>query len=685
MEDDVKRLEKLPEPSTPSPNEYGSLASPFSQSCEQAIDSLDEKGPRSIQYTSVYIRWRSGIVCQTDANGTIGITLTTDETRPKGRKVKKTFSFGARAEANTLARDITSASLKVRNEPREFAIKTRVDQLLQSVIPTAQKNADTIQKKIDQQNWKVYPYFFETPIQASSDFDPEREPNVKVISELTSHAYSVVAQELGAQVSELKVMCAKFTDAEVIGDSHGTQIDNMMPRMRFVIVAKTVNGSEAFGAIGGSCGTFYEMLSRNVPDAKDVPAEKLAKNPQLVSKDPFDIVTCLAQRVAKEAMSLDRAEGSSVLGKEGYVILSAQAAGVLAHEVIGHPQEADIMIENKNSQTAKIKLMGTMGARFSDHPRFNVFETPEPHFMVGKREVKYSWGAMPVFDEYGVKCKRVQLIENGRKVGALNNHYTLKEVVACIDAELGKKMEACGLSGRSRSEAFDKIPQVRMTTTVIDPDDEKGPKTVQDMAALIPKNLKGVYIKSINGGWVNPENGDFMLDGMLCFLIENGIITEKPLKGIKIQDNITRFQEKIVAIGSSETAKYPFTGYCGKGVDGKGSQWVPVEAMAPAILLQKITFGGGSVNPWQRVVEKYEAEQRKVSRGIRTAEQINVPEIAEALEASESQQSICLVTTHFSIDAEVEYILGRRINTATHKISSKDEEKLIERGDSHDC
>jgi len=681
MSEELKKLEKIPEKQ--SPNDYGSLAPAFAESCEQVIED-NEIGHREVKHTTAYMGFRLGIVCQTDANGTIGITMTDKETSGKGKVVKQAFTIGARAEANTLGREISTASLKTRKMPQKFMTRAKIDQLLQSVIPAAQKSADAIQKKIDQQNFKVFPYFFETAQRASVDVDPEIKPNVELIAGLTSHAYGVVAQELGAQVSDLKVMCAKFTDGNVTADSKGTQIDSMIPRMRLVIQVKTVNGSEAFGAIGGSSGTFLEMLSRQVPDEKDVSPEALAKNPLITSKDPFDIVTGLAKRVAKEAINLDRAEGAGVLGKEGFVILSAQAAGVLGHEVIGHPHEGDILIENKRNPNAKIKLMGTMGARFSDHTKFNVFETAEPNFKVGKKLIKFSWGAMPQFDEYGVECKKVALIENGQKVGALNNHYTLEEVAGSIDVKLGEVMRQNGLSGRSRSELFDKIPQVRMSTTVIEPD-EDGPKSVQEMANLIPKNVKGVYVKSINGGWVNTENGDFMLDGALCFLIENGMITEKPLKGIKIQDNITRFQEKIVAIGSTETAKYPFTGYCGKGLDGKGNQWVPVEAVAPAILLQKISFAGGTVTPWNRIVEKYDSEHKKVLLGQKTTDQVYIPEIAETLEPGESQQGVCLVTACFSVEGEADYILGRRVDTSTHKISAKDEQKLIERSDVYDC
>ncbi|MCK9351468.1 MAG: metallopeptidase TldD-related protein [Candidatus Paceibacterota bacterium] len=677
---------KLPEKAKKqeSPNEYGPLAGPFAESCDNVIEDLDAKGAREIKYTSAYVTFRYGAVCQTDANGTVGMTFTTKEHDAKtGKEIKQAFTIGTRTEAHTLAREIASASLKARTMPKKFTVKAKVDQLLQQVIPLAQKTADGVQKKIDRENFKVFPLYFEDAKKASVDVDSQAKPDLEMVANLTSHAYSVVAQELGAQVSELKTLCAKFTDGMVTSDSRGTEIDALIPRMRLVIQVKTINGSEAFGAIGGSSGTFLEILSRGVPEKEDVAPEDLAKNPLITSKDPFDIVTRLAKRVAKEALNLDRAEGSSILGKEGYVILSAQAAAVFAHEVIGHPQEGDILIENKNNANAKVKLMGTMGARVSDHPHFNVFETAEPNFDVGKRKVKYSWGAMPMFDEYGVECKKVSLIEAGQKVGALNNHYTLEEVASSIDAKLGERMRKDGLSGRSRSESFDKIPQVRMTTTVIVPD-EDGPNSVQRMAALIPKNVKGVYIKSINGGWVNTENGDFMLDGMLCFLIENGMITEKPLKGIKVQDNITRFQEKIVAIGSSETAKYPFTGYCGKGLDGKGNQWVPVEAFAPAILLQKIVFAGGSITAWPRIVASYTNEHKKVLRGQKTAEQVFIPEIGEFLEPGASQAGVCLVTSCFSVEGEWDYVLGKGVDTSTHKVSKKDENKLIKRGDTYD-
>jgi len=677
-----------------NPNDYASLAPSLAESCEQAIESLDEKGPREIKYTETYAAARYGVVCETTADGKVTTTMVLaeepdDEEPQKGHQLKMAFTIGARTEACTLGRKIQSASLKVRAMPKHFMTKNRINDLLLKVIPEAQNEGDAIQKKVDRENFKTYSFTFEPACLADVNFDTEMEADVTLMTRLTAKAFNVVTKDLGAKASEVKAQFVRFTDMTVVADSYGTQVTTLIPRVGLVVMAKTVSGSEAFGAIRGSAGTLLEILSRNVPDESEVSADVLAKDPKMCSKDPFVIVKRLAKRVAKEAINLDRAEGSGILGSECHVILSSQAAGVFVHEMLGHPAEADIICDNIDNKSAKIKLIGTMGAVVSGHKQFNVIETPEVNFKVGQHLIKNSWGALPLYDEQGVFAKVVTLIESGKKVGAMTNHYTLEKLAQNIDAELAARMRTEGLSGRSRSEAFDKPPQVRMTTTVIIPNDtglgnpkDKPMKSVAELADLVPHNLKGVYVKTIGGGWVNTEDGTFMLNGGLCFLIENGIITDKPIKDVRIQGNITMFQDKIVAIGTSETAKYPFTGYC-----GKASQWVPVEAIGPCILLQKMTIGGGKIDPWQRIVEKYDSEHKKVLSGKQTLDQIMVPAIAETIsELSDAEQSlahVCLVTECLPFEDEAAWVLGTRVDTSTHKLDDEGK-KIIARGDHYD-
>ena len=698
-----KETKLLSAPGDPkrNPNDYAELVGDFAKSSADVIDSLDEKPPRDVKYASMYLAARYGVVCETTSDGKVTTTMVLkdddgdeDEEKTKGRKLKHSFTIGGRVEAVTgnLGRKIRAASLKQRVMPKYFMTRNRMNELVLNVLPDAQNEGDAIKKKQDRENWKVYPIFLEDGKKADVPIpEMEFDPDVSLMTELTSIAYNKVTKDLGAKAAEVKVVFSKFVDMTVVADSNGTEVTTLIPRAGIIIGAKTTSGSEAFGAIRGSTGTLLEILSRNVPET--VSEDVLKKYPKILSKKPADIVRRLARQVANEAIQLDRAEGSGILGSECYVILSSQASGVFVHEMLGHPAEGDIICDNIDSKTAKIRLIGTMGAVVSGHKMFNVFETPLPHFDVGKRKILCSWGAMPGFDEQGVESKVVPLITAGKKVGALTSHWTLEKLASNIDPELAKKMREMGLSGRSRSETFDKIPQVRMTTTVITPNDtgEGNPKdkenpngriakSIHELASMIPTNLKGVYVKTIGGGWVNTEDGTFMLNGGLCFLIENGMVTDKPIKDVKIQGNITMFQDKIIAIGSSETAKYPFTGFC-----GKASQWVPVEAIGPSVLLQKMTIGGGKVDPWQRIVEKYDDEHKKVLLGQKTADKIMIPEISDVIkeysDASQSLAKVCLVTAFMPFADEIAYVLGERVDTSTHMFKDDESAEPISRSD----
>jgi hypothetical protein len=140
------------------------------------------------------------------------------------------------------------------------------------------------------------------------------------------------------------------------------------------------------------------------------------------------------------------------------------------------------------------------------------------------------------------------------------------------------------------------------------------------------------------------------------------------------------FQDKIVAIGSSETAKYPFTGFC-----GKASQWVPVEAIGPAVLLQKMTIGGGKIDPWQRIVEKYDDEHKKVLLGQKTPDKIMIPEISDVIkeysDASQSLGKVCLVTAFLPFADEIALILGERVDTTTHMFKDDESTKPVSRSE----
>ena len=135
------------------------------------------------------------------------------------------------------------------------------------------------------------------------------------------------------------------------------------------------------------------------------------------------------------------------------------------------------------------------------------------------------------------------------------------------EQEIAEKIKEHGVSGNVRREKYDSSPLIRMTNTFISPD-PNGVSSKEEMAAKIPKNKKGLYVETVNGGWVDPDQGTFCIEVNLGWLIENGLITDKPVKNIKVTGNISKFMNSIKGIGNEKTLGI-FSGYCGK--DG---QWV---------------------------------------------------------------------------------------------------------------
>jgi len=406
---------------------------------------------------------------------------------------------------------------------------------------------------------------------------------------------------------------------------------------------KTKDGSEAFGAIRGAFGGL-EILRRY-------------ERPGGEGRDYLEIVQDLARRVAREAIDLDRAQGTAILGAECPVILAPQVAGVLAHEVFGHTSEADIICENRRSKTAKLTLKSRLGAQVSDHPAFGIIDTGAPEVCFGDRVIKNTFGAI-VVDEYGAVGKETKLVEHGIQVNALNDRYTINEIIDGLRDDIAAGIKTHGLTGNVRREKYDMPPQVRMTNTYILPD-ENGPGSLPEMAAMIPKNKKGVYVKSCTGGWVNPDGGEFMINGNLCYLIENGQVTDKPIKGVKVTGNVAKFVDSIKAVGNAQTMHHSFTGYC-----GKNDQWVPVEGGGPLLYIENAKLAGGSApaRSWTELVQDYNRQHRQAVEGKRSRQSVYLPEVGEELGKDCPQSHVCLVTVAMKVEDEVDYVLGKRDN-----------------------
>lgn len=668
---DVKEEERVEESQTSTfdlpPDEYTPLVTDFQQVVERGVDSYQEQRVpgREINCVALGMESRTVLVCQTDEQGIPHFVVTGEEEDNRGRKKRQRSFIGARAEASTKGKGEKSANLARRDTTvKEFEVGKQSYTLVEAAVKTAQDEGEKIQSKITEEDYVYFPPLPRDGQETIINLDAESKIDLNKVSKLVSAGWETIKRQLGSKADEVKIQFLKWAEHYIYADTEGARVSYVIPRVSFTIAVKTTGRSEAFGALRGACGTIDEIFTRN-DDYKGMTAE--------------DAVRALAKKVAKEAVDLDRAQDVNIIGDDFYALLGPQAAGVEAHEVLGHPLEGDIIAQNRWNKAAKVNLKARLGAQVSSNMNVKMIESGSPEVDLGdKRIIRFGFGSM-IVDGRGDPAKGVLLIDKGTQLGALTDRYCFGEITDGIPENVLKKMQKDGLTGSARREKYDHPLLVRMRGTFLCPD-PKGPKSPEEMAMLIPRNKKGVYIVSVDGGWVNPDSGEFGIQGKLGYLIENGLITDKPIKNIVIKDNITGFGDKIVAVGSGKTITATFAGYCGK--DG---QTVPVDGTGP-ILLVKDVKAATSYRPyrWSELVADYRRQHEEVARGERREENIYFLPIAEVMEEGEkrSHARICVLTLRFECpEEELTYVLGKREHADFEREETEEGGKLVERRD----
>lgn len=631
------------------------LTDAFQLSTQRAVESYQEatseagcdprtSPPREIRHTNAIVLSQSGTILTTSMEERGIITRNTPVGENKGRKKRDRYFIGARVEALTKAQEVRSANLtRSAKLPEHFEITTQVDALLQNTIPPAQDAGEKVQQKIDEENYEYFPPYLTPPERHRLYLDRDIRPALSFMEDVLVRARVAIDRGLGAKLTKRDIQLFALKEHVQYADNRGATSVMVLPRMGINILVKTKQGSEVFGAIRGAMGTLSEVLLR------------YEENPNTHSRTAVTSrIEKLSEQVINEANALDRAQ--TVVSGEWWIILSPQAAGVLAHEVFGHTAEGDIICENRRSKNAKVQLKSRLGAQVSSHRKFSVIDTGEDTIDFGSgRVLRHSWGSLPV-DHYGIKGKRVQIVENGIMTGALLNHLNFNEVTAGLPESVRQRMLNIGITGNSRSEKYDSAKAlVRMRGTYILPDPE-GPQSLEAMARMIPSTQKGIYMKSCNGGWVQTETGEFQINGNLSFLIESGQVTEKPVKNVIIKGTISKLGEMIRALGAPQTMHHDFTGHC-----GKSSQWVPVSAGGPLILLEKVQLGGGGyggyVRPWSELVHDFHVQHEQVMQGVLPHVSINLSDLTGEL--ASDHRTISLLTSYFTMEDTLAIMTGQ--------------------------
>ncbi len=228
------------------------------------------------------------------------------------------------------------------------------------------------------------------------------------------------------------------------------------------------------------------------------------------------------------------------------VVLSGEAGGTMIHEAVGHGLEAD------HAEEGLSVYSGKLGEKVASE-LITVIDDPGLFPLYGSYK----------YDDEGSPAQKVVLIERGILKNFLYDRLTaLKH---------GKSP-----NGHGRRQNFKHIPIPRMANTYI----AKGPHKPEEILKSIER---GLFVKKMGGGEVNPLTGDFVFEVREGYYIDKGEIAY-PVKGATLVGNGPKVLEIIDMVGDDLHFE---PGTCGK--DGQG---VPVSDAQPTIRVPELTVGG---------------------------------------------------------------------------------------------
>jgi len=228
------------------------------------------------------------------------------------------------------------------------------------------------------------------------------------------------------------------------------------------------------------------------------------------------------------------------------VVVANGCGGVLFHEAVGHPLEADAV--DKEASVYR----GLVGTRCASELINGVDDAT----------IANGWGSYD-FDDEGEPAQRTVLFVDGVLQGFLQDRMRA--------AKMG-----VAPTGNGRRESYAHPPVVRMTNTNILPG-------TTDPEDVIGTTDRGIYVTGLSGGQVNPATGDFVFGVSEGFLIQDGRIGT-PVRGANLIGRAIDVMSSVDAVGSDFES---WEGVCGK--DGQGA---PVGSGAPTLRIGRITVGG---------------------------------------------------------------------------------------------
>lgn len=232
------------------------------------------------------------------------------------------------------------------------------------------------------------------------------------------------------------------------------------------------------------------------------------------------------------------------------LILAPAESGVLLHESVGHPLEADFIRKRTSAYT------GRVGDRVAS----------DLVTVIDDGTIPNDRGSIN-FDDEGTLPEATVLIERGILKGFMHDRISA--------AHFG-----VAPTGNGRRESYKTPPLPRMTVTYL-------AGGGSDPEEILASTRRGIFCKSFRGGQVDISNGDFVFVPIEAYLVENGRVTA-PVKNLTLIGNGPDVLTRVTMAGND------FAFSDGRWTCGKG-QHAPVGVGLPTIKISEITVGGSAL------------------------------------------------------------------------------------------
>lgn len=237
----------------------------------------------------------------------------------------------------------------------------------------------------------------------------------------------------------------------------------------------------------------------------------------------------LAARAARTAVDLLSAKVAD--GGRATVIMAPSIVGLLVHEAVGHPVEADFVLSGSAAR-------GKLGQRVASE-LVTLCDSGISEYAVGAN------GTVAVDDE-GVVAGRTEIIKDGILTGYLHNRETA--------ARFGVRP-----TGNARAWEYADQPLVRMRNTYIEP----GTSSLEEMIA---DTADGYLLEGPRNGQAD-ATAEFMFGVTTARRIRNGKLGEL-VRGVTISGNAFDVLRSVDRV-SREFIWDLGSGHCGKGQPAK--------------------------------------------------------------------------------------------------------------------